>query len=66
VTGDLTRVDGVRILSTTPTEWVVEVRGPLGPLLAALSPFPVDDIRERPFKLEDYVVKLYSQQETPS
>jgi ABC-type multidrug transport system ATPase subunit len=61
VTGDL-EVPGARLLSSTPTERVYEVRGPLGPLLAALATFPVHDIRERPFKLEDYVVKLYSQE----
>ena len=41
-----------------------EVRGPLGPLLQALAAFPIHDVQEEPFRLEDYIVKFYASRES--
>lgn len=64
VAGDLPAVPGVTVRSGTPTERVFEVHGPLGPLLQALAGYPVYDVHEEPFRLEDYVVKFYASAES--
>lgn len=40
--------------------WELEWPGPLGGVLDALRGLPVSDIEIEPFKLEDYVLKIYS------
>ena len=51
---------GVTCVRATPTEWVLDVRGPIGPLRRARWPacrcatWSVD-----PFKLEDYIAQFY-------
>jgi ABC-2 type transport system ATP-binding protein len=40
--------------------WEIEWQGPLGSVLAALHGLSVSDIQIEPFKLEDYVLKVYS------
>jgi ABC-2 type transport system ATP-binding protein len=51
---------GIRVVSFSASEWVLEVSGPLGPLLASLRGLPVADIDvERP-SLEDYVLRIYA------
>jgi ABC-2 type transport system ATP-binding protein len=55
----LPAVPGVTVHTETSTTRLFEVRGPLGPLLQALAPFPIHDVQEEPFSLEDCVVKFY-------
>jgi ABC-2 type transport system ATP-binding protein len=50
---------GVAVSSVTATQWVLEVRGPVGPLVAALAGLPVHDLVVDPFKLEDYIASFY-------
>jgi ABC-2 type transport system ATP-binding protein len=50
---------GVTVRSAAPSHWVLEVRGPIGPLVGALAPLPVDDLVVDPFKLEDYITQFY-------
>jgi ABC-2 type transport system ATP-binding protein len=38
---------------------IVEVEGPLGPLLASFNGRPVHDISVEPFRLEDYIAQFY-------
>jgi ABC-2 type transport system ATP-binding protein len=52
-------IPGVTLVHATPVQWVLDVRGPLGPLMGALHPLPVHDIQAESFKLEDYVMKFY-------
>lgn len=40
--------------------WELEWAGPLGSALDAMKGLPVSDIEIEPFKLEDYVLKIYS------
>ncbi len=40
--------------------WELEWPGPLGGALDAMQGLPVSDIEIEPFKLEDYVLKIYS------
>jgi ABC-2 type transport system ATP-binding protein len=55
-------VPGVRVVSADAGHWALEVAGPMGPLLDRLRGLPVADIDvERP-SLEDYVLRLYSDQ----
>jgi ABC-2 type transport system ATP-binding protein len=51
---------GVRVVSHDATRWVLEVSGPLGPLLERLYGLPVEDLDVQPASLEDYVLHLYS------
>jgi ABC-2 type transport system ATP-binding protein len=51
---------GVRVLSQDAAGWVLEVSGPLGPLLERMHGLPVEDIDVQPASLEDYVLRLYS------
>ena len=64
VPGELPAVPGVTVRSGTPTERLLEIRGPLGPLLQALAAFPIHDVHEEPFRLEDYIVKLYASRDS--
>ena len=45
---------------TDSRHWELEWPGPLGGVLDALQGFPVSDLEIEPFKLEDYVLKIYS------
>ena len=51
---------GVRVVSQDAARWVLEVSGPLGPLLERLHGLPVEDLDVQPASLEDYVLHLYS------
>ncbi len=51
---------GVRAVSSSATEWVLEVSGPMGPLLEHLRGLPVADIEVERASLEDYVLRLYA------
>ena len=51
---------GVTLRTSSPRQWVLEVKGPLGPILQDLSAYPVHDLEIEPFKLEDYVVQHYA------
>jgi ABC-2 type transport system ATP-binding protein len=53
-------VPGVRVVSHDPAKWVLEVSGPMGPLLERMHGVPVEDIDVQPASLEDYVLRLYS------
>jgi ABC-2 type transport system ATP-binding protein len=54
-------LSGITMRRAAPTEWIVEVRGPVGPLVAALGGLPVHDIVVDPFRLEDYLSHLYGE-----
>jgi ABC-2 type transport system ATP-binding protein len=51
----------VVIREQTPTEWVLDVRGPLGPLVEHLAGLPLLDMQVEPFKLENYVAQFYAE-----
>jgi ABC-2 type transport system ATP-binding protein len=59
-TGEIPPLPGATIVSRTGRELVLEVRGPLGPVLGALGPLGIHDVHVEPFKLEDYIVKFYT------
>jgi beta-exotoxin I transport system ATP-binding protein len=50
---------GTAVHSASATEWVLDVRGPLGPLLEFLGGRPVLDLKVDPFRLEDYIAQFY-------
>ena len=50
---------GVTLRRAAATEWILEVRGPVGPLLGALAGMPVHDLVVDPFRLEDYIAQFY-------
>jgi ABC-2 type transport system ATP-binding protein len=56
----LPALDKVRVVSQSAQTWVLEVHGPLGPVVTALNGLPVDDIRTETFTLEDYVLRFYT------
>jgi ABC-2 type transport system ATP-binding protein len=49
---------GLYIVTRGPTEWVIDVVGPLGPLVASLATLPVADLHVAPFALEKTVLEL--------
>ena len=55
------RVSAGRGFSPGDGYWDVEWRGPLGELLAAIDTAGIADIDIEPFKLEDYVLGVYSE-----
>jgi ABC-2 type transport system ATP-binding protein len=52
---------GVTLRSASATEWVLDVRGPLGPLIEFLGGRPVRDLKVDPFRLEDYLAQFYGE-----
>jgi ABC-2 type transport system ATP-binding protein len=60
VNGLLPIVSGSALVSRGARSCVLDVHGPLGPLLAAMRDLPVLDVRIEPFGLEQYVLKFYS------
>jgi len=45
----------------TARQWILSVRGPLGPVIQALSAYPVHDLSVQAFKLEDYLASYYAE-----
>ena len=62
VAGSFPPLPNVTIVSSTGRQWVLEVHGPLGPVLQALAAFPVHDLQVESFKLEDFVARHYAGQ----
>jgi ABC-2 type transport system ATP-binding protein len=52
-------VPDVSVIHAIADQWVLEVRGPLGPMVAALAGLPVRDVSVDPFRLEDYISQFY-------
>jgi ABC-2 type transport system ATP-binding protein len=50
---------GVTLHAAGPAQWVLDVRGPIGPLVGALAGLPVLDLVVDPFRLEDYIGQFY-------
>jgi ABC-2 type transport system ATP-binding protein len=48
------------ILTRSATDWLLEWRGALGDALRAIDSAQIADVEIEPFKLEDYVLGLYS------
>ncbi len=57
--GEAPTLAGVTVRGRSPKRWELDVEGPLGPLLQALSTLPVHDLHVDPFKLEEYVAHFY-------
>jgi ABC-2 type transport system ATP-binding protein len=53
-------LEGVTIVRAAPAEWVLDVRGAAGPVVAALAGLPVRDVSIDPFRLEDYIAQFYN------
>lgn len=49
------------VVHQQPRHWDLEWQGPLGVVLDALRGLPVVDVEIEPFKLEDYVLSVYSE-----
>jgi ABC-2 type transport system ATP-binding protein len=58
-TRPLPPLPGVTIVSSASLQLVLDVEGPLGLVLEALSAFPVHDVRVESFTLEDFVARYY-------
>jgi ABC-2 type transport system ATP-binding protein len=56
----LPTLPGVEILNRSARQWILSVRGPLGPVVQALANYPIHDISVDPFKLEEYVAQHYT------
>ena len=60
VNGSVPLPPGVTMIGVSPSQWIVEVEGPAGPVLQALSRLPIHDVAIEAFKLEDFVVRHYT------
>jgi len=60
VDGDRTVPAGVVMVAREPRRWVLEVRGPLGPMVSQLGELPVADLQVEPFTLQDYILERYA------
>ena len=49
----------VTVRSAASSQWILDVRGPIGPLVNSLAGMPVLDLIVDPFKLEDYIGQFY-------
>ena len=49
----------VAVHGVTASQWVLDVRGPIGPLVGALAGLPLHDLVVEPFRLEDYIAQFY-------
>ncbi|MCX6538509.1 MAG: ABC transporter ATP-binding protein [Acidobacteria bacterium] len=49
----------IKVTSVAAQQWMLQVRGPLGPLMAALDGLPVADLEVREPRLEDVVIGYY-------
>lgn len=50
---------GCELVERAPRAWALKVAGPLGPLVGALAPLPVQDVHVEEARLEDVVLKIY-------
>jgi ABC-2 type transport system ATP-binding protein len=57
----LPALPGVEVLHTVGRQWTLSVRGPLGPVIQALSAYPIHDLSVQAFKLEDYLASYYAE-----
>lgn len=60
-TGMLPALPGVELMHHTGRQWILSVRGPLGPVIQALAAYPVHDLSVQAFKLEDYLASYYAE-----
>jgi len=49
----------VTVRSAASSQWILDVRGPIGPLVNSVAGLPVLDLIVDPFKLEDYIGQFY-------
>ncbi len=61
VSSDLPVPFGTTLVIRDPTRWVLDIRGPLGPVLPSLAGLPVADIDLAPFALEDAILRLFDE-----
>jgi ABC-2 type transport system ATP-binding protein len=54
--------EGCEVLELMPRAWTLRVHGPLGALIAFVSPLPVDDIEVREPHLEEVLKRYYTDQ----
>jgi ABC-2 type transport system ATP-binding protein len=64
VNGHPPEVSGATLVTRSQESWTVDIRGPLGPLMASIRDLPVADVRIEPFGLEQYVLQFYSGEKT--
>jgi ABC-2 type transport system ATP-binding protein len=58
VCSDVPAIDGIVMVAREAQQWVVDVRGPLGALVAALAGLPIADMRVETFTLDDTILRL--------
>ena len=61
VNGSMRWPPGVTAIPEGPNRLVLDVTGPLGPLVQALTALPVHDMQVEEFKLEDFVARYYQE-----
>jgi ABC-2 type transport system ATP-binding protein len=54
------QLPGVTMVTCEPRRWVLDVRGPLGPVVSRLGGLPMADLHVMPFALQDYILEHYA------
>jgi ABC-2 type transport system ATP-binding protein len=63
VTAAIPTLPGIVIVAHRDREWVLDVPGPLGPLITALGGLPVEDVRYSTPTLENIVLGLFAERQ---
>jgi beta-exotoxin I transport system ATP-binding protein len=64
VCGDPPAISGVTVMTREPQRWVLEVQGPLGPLVHSLQALPLADLAVASFTLEESILRLLGERES--
>ena len=59
---ELPEMREVTVVVREAQRWVVDARGPLGPLLSSISGLPIADIAVAPFTLDDTILRMLGEQ----
>jgi ABC-2 type transport system ATP-binding protein len=68
VNGNIPPLPGAIVVSREPSQWVLDVRGPLGDIIPRLATLPVADVQLAAFTLDDAILRLlgHVQQDVPN
>ena len=60
VNGDMPSLPGATIVSREPSQWVLDIQGPLGDVIPRLGTLPVADVQLAAFTLDEAILRLMS------
>jgi hypothetical protein len=58
VNGDMPILPGATLINREPTQWVLDVQGPLGEIVPRLGHLPVADMQLAAFTIDETILRL--------